>query len=40
MWFMAPELMTYLEEKEIRHELGLPDPESIVLGVDAAFNDS
>ena len=37
---MVPESMTHLEEKEIRHVLDLPDPASIVLGVETPFNDS
>ena len=40
MGFVAPESMTHLEEEEIRHVLGLPNPTSIVLGVEALFNDS
>ena len=40
MWSVAPESMTHLEEEEIRHVLGLPDPASIMLGVEALFNDS
>ena len=40
MWFVAPESMTHLDEEEIRHVLGLPDPANIVLGVEALFNDS
>ena len=40
MWSMAPQSITYLEEEEIRHVLDLPDPTSIVLGVETSFNDS
>ena len=40
MWSGAPELMTHLEEEEIRHVLGLLYPTIIVLGVEALFNDS
>ena len=32
--------MTHLEEEEIRHVLGVPDPASTVLGVETPFNDS
>ena len=39
MWSVAVESMTHLEEEEIRH-VGLPDPTSIVLGVETSFNDS
>ena len=39
MWYVAPESMTHLEEEEQRHVLGLPNPASIVLGVEALFND-
>ena len=37
---MVPESMTHLEQEEIRHVLDLPDPPSIVLGVETPFNDS
>ena len=37
---VALESMTHLEEEEIRHVLGLLDPASIVLEVEALFNDS
>ena len=40
MWFVDPELVTNLEEEEIRHVLGLPDPTRIVIGVEKSFNDS
>ena len=40
MWFVALESITHLEEEKIRHVLGLPNPTSIVLGVEAPFNDS
>ena len=40
MWYVAPKSMTHLEEEEIRHVLSLPDPASILLGVEALFNDS
>ena len=40
MWSVALESMTHLEEDEIRHVLGLPDSASIVIGVEAHFNDS
>ena len=40
MWSVAPESMTHLEEEEIRHVLGLPNPASIVLEVETPFNDS
>ena len=40
MWYVALESMTHLEEEEIRHVLGLLDPTSIILGVEAPFNDS
>ena len=32
--------ITHLEEEEIGHVLGLPDQASILLGVEAPFNDS
>ena len=32
--------MTHLEEEERRHMLRLPDPASVVLGVETPFNDS
>ena len=40
MWSVAPKSMTHLEEDKIRHVLGLPNSASIVLGVEALFNDS
>ena len=40
MWYVALESMTHLDEEKIRHVLGLPDSTSIVLGVEALFNDS
>ena len=40
MWYVASESIIHLEEEEIRHTLGLPYPTSIVLGVEAFFNDS
>ena len=40
MCSVALESMTHLEEEEIRHVLGLLDPTSIVLRVEALFNDS
>ena len=40
MWFAAPESMIHLEEEGIRHMLGLPNLTSIVLGVEAPFNDT
>ena len=40
MWSVVPESMTHMEEEEIRHALGLPDPASIVLGLEANFNNS
>ena len=35
---VAPESMTQLEEKDIRHVSGLPDSASAVVGVEAGFN--
>ena len=32
--------MTHLEEEEISHVLGLPDPTRIVIGVEKSLNDS
>ena len=40
MWSGALELMTNLEEEEIRHVLSLLYPTIIVLGVESLFNDS
>ena len=40
MWSVAPESMTHMEEEEIRPALGLPDPASIVLGLEIDFNNS
>ena len=38
MWSVALELMTHLEEEDIRHISGLPDLASAVVGVEADFN--
>ena len=38
MWSMAPESMTQLEDEDIRHVSGLPDSASVVVGVEAGFN--
>ena len=38
MWSVAPESMTQLEEEDIRHVSGLLDSASVVLGVEAGFN--
>ena len=38
IWLVAPELMTQLEEEDIRHVSGLPDSASAVVGVEAGFN--
>ena len=40
MWYVTPLSMTHLEEGEIRHVLGLSNSTSIVLVVEALFNDS
>ena len=40
MSYVVLDSMTYLEEGEIRHVLGLPDLTSKMLGVEASFNDS
>ena len=38
MWSVAPESMTHLEEEDIWHVSGLPDSTSVVVGVEADFN--
>ena len=38
MWSVAPESMTHLEEEDIRHVSSLPNLESVVVGVEASFN--
>ena len=38
MWSVALELMTQLEEEDIRHGSGLPDSASAVVGVETGFN--
>ena len=38
MWSVVPESMTQLEEEDIRHVSGLPDSTSVVVGVEAGFN--
>ena len=38
MWSVALESMTQLEEEEIRHVSGLLDSASVVVGVEADFN--
>ena len=38
MWSVAPESMTHLEEDDIRHVLGLPYSTSVVVRVEANFN--
>lgn len=40
MWLVAFESMTHLEEEDIRHVLGLPNSASIVMRIEANFNDS
>ena len=40
MWSVTLESMTHLEKEERKHVLGLPNLASIVLGVEALFNDS
>ena len=35
MWSVAPELMIYVEEEEIKRVLVLPDSMSVVIEVDA-----
>ena len=40
MWYAAPKSMTDSEDEEIRHVLGLSDPTSIMIGLEALFNDS
>ena len=35
MWSVAVELMTHVEEDEIKHVLVLPDSTSVVIEVDA-----
>ena len=37
-WSMAPESMTQLEEENIRDVSGLPDSASVVVGIEANFN--
>ena len=39
MWLVAPELMTYVEEEEIKHVLVLPYSTSIVIELDAYLSD-
>ena len=34
MWSLAPELMTHVEEEEIKHVLVLPDSTSVLIEVD------
>ena len=38
MWSVDLESMTHLEEEDIRHVLGLPDSISVVVRVEAGFN--
>ena len=38
MRLMAPKSMTQLEEEDIRHVSGLPDSTSVVVGVEAGYN--
>ena len=38
MWSVAPESMTQLEEEDIRHVSSLSDSASVVVGVEASFN--
>ena len=38
MWSVVSESMTHLEEKDIRHVSDLPDLASVVVGVEADFN--
>ena len=40
MCSVALESITHSKEEEIGHVLGLPDQASILLGVEAPFNDS
>ena len=40
MWLMNLESMIHLEEEEIRHVLSLYDSTSVMIEVDADFNDS
>ena len=35
MWSVVPELMTHVEEEEIKHVLVLPNSTSVVIEVDA-----
>lgn len=37
---MAPESMTYLDDKEIRHIFGLCDSTMTIIDMDGDFNDS
>ena len=39
MWSKAPELMTHVEEDEIKYVLALPDSTSVVIEVDADLSD-
>ena len=39
MWSVAPELMTRVEEEEIKHVLVLLDSMSVVIEVDADLSD-
>ena len=39
MWSVALESMTYVEEKEIKHVLVLPDSTSVVIEVDVDLSD-
>ena len=39
MWSMALELMTHVEEEEIKHVLVLPGSTSVGIELDADLND-
>ena len=39
MWSMASKSMTDVEEEEIKHVLVLPDSMSVLIEVDADYND-
>ena len=39
MWLVVPELMTHMEEEEIKHVLVLLNPTSVVIEVDANLSD-
>ena len=39
MWSMAPDSMTHVEEKEIKHVIVLTDSTSVLIEVDADRSD-